>query len=253
MRQINDNSFILKEPYTLKYKWPQDCFVQGGTNGVVFSKTKGKYETAYIEAFPKNPECFIRGEGTTLEEAEKNAYEKFEKYLNCPNHEFEKLPNYKNGMGRCKHCGLKKVVFEPEYTCISCGKHENFTSILKRYKEKDSDCICEECAQEKENFKYLGNRTISSLANHNNGILLIFPALDKETFDKLLVCPNSLKEFFEILSKDSNPYLEERMKRLQTLDETNWERDEKIEGLEALYSYFYRNYMERWVERGFPE
>lgn len=252
MRKINDNSFKLKEPYTLKYDWPQDCFVQGGSNGVVCSKSKGNYETAYFEAFPKNPDCFIRGEGKDIEEAEKNAFEKFEKYSNCPNHEFEKVEGYKNGMGKCKHCGLMKVVFEPDYTCIVCNEHECFTSILKKYKKKESDCICEKCASKKENFKYMGNRTISSLANMYNGILFAYPVLDKETFDKLQTCPNSLEEFFEILSKDSNPYLEERVKRLQTFDETNWTRDEIYETLNDLYSYFYDNYIERWINKPFP-
>lgn len=54
--------------YESKYDW--DCYCQAGSNGVVFSKN-GNYETAFFEAFPKNPKCFIRGEGANIEEAEK--------------------------------------------------------------------------------------------------------------------------------------------------------------------------------------
>ena len=70
MREIKDNSFKMKEPYVLKCDWPEDCFVQGGTSGLVL-KGKSTYKTAFFEAFPKNPDCFVRGEGESLEEAEK--------------------------------------------------------------------------------------------------------------------------------------------------------------------------------------
>ena len=51
--------------YDCKYDW--DCFCQAGEHGVVFS-SKGSYSTAFFEAFPKKPKCFLRGEGKTVEE-----------------------------------------------------------------------------------------------------------------------------------------------------------------------------------------
>lgn len=248
MRQIDDNSFILKEPYILKYDWPDDCFVQGGTNGIVRTN-QGHYYTSYFEAFPKNPDCFIRGEGKDLEEAEKNAYEKFHKYFNCPKHEFEKVPGYKNGMGQCKCCGMKKVVFEPDYECIICKKHEHFVGILPKYKTNETDCLCEECSKKSENFKYLSNRYVEHLANNYNGILLINPVMDKKTFEKLKEIPESLDILYEILSEDSNPYLLERIKRLQTTDESDSTNHKELTSLEEIYSYLYENYMERWINK----
>lgn len=69
MRQIKNNSTF--EPYNCICDWPDDCFVQGGGDGIVIVRDGDNYNTAYFEAFPKNPDCFIRGEGETMEDAEK--------------------------------------------------------------------------------------------------------------------------------------------------------------------------------------
>jgi hypothetical protein len=87
------NSF--DKPYDCLKDWPEDCFVQCGGDGIVFEEgsleetfksedgllktiatvigsptEKKHYRTAFFEAFPKKPSCFIRGEGTTIQEAE---------------------------------------------------------------------------------------------------------------------------------------------------------------------------------------
>lgn len=65
---------ILKSPnkdtteWPCAFPWPEDCFCQAGHSGVVFTKS-GHYRTAFFEAFPKNPNTFIRGEGSTIEVA----------------------------------------------------------------------------------------------------------------------------------------------------------------------------------------
>lgn len=41
----------LKEEYTCTYDWPNDCFIQGGSDGIVFSKN-GNYRIAYFECIP---------------------------------------------------------------------------------------------------------------------------------------------------------------------------------------------------------
>lgn len=244
MRNIQDNS-TFSSNYELTHNWPEDCKVQGGSKGAVVGQTTG-YVTAYFEAFPKNPSCFIRGEGKDMKEAEDKAYEKFIKYTTCPEHEFEKVPSYHNGMGKCKHCGMMKVVFEDEHECIICGKHENFITILPKYKKNENSCMCKECAEKKENFKYLRNRDLKELCHMYNGILLIKPVMDKETLKKLKECPSSFEELYSILEKDSNPYLEERVRRMANLDESEVHA-EKLESLEEVYSYIYDNYIERWV------
>ena len=58
--------------YECKYDWKDNCFVQCGDEGVVLDKVDS-YLTAFFEAFPKEPKTFIRGEGKTIAEAEKQA------------------------------------------------------------------------------------------------------------------------------------------------------------------------------------
>lgn len=137
-----------KEPYPCQMAWPEDCFVQCGGDGLVFTK-KGAledafsnrekmeeaiagvildapvqtehYRTAFFEAFPRNPDTFIRGEGATIEEAEEKAWNKYQRIVTCTGHEYEKR-GYKNGGGICKHCGLfSSGVFEPDEICYLCG------------------------------------------------------------------------------------------------------------------------------------
>lgn len=119
------NSF--DKPYECKKDWSEDCFVQCGDSGVVFSK-EGNYTTAFFEAFPRNPDTFIRGEGATIEEAEQQAWDKLQKYSGCTNHEWEKR-GYTNGAGFCKHCNMfASHVFLIETTCCVCNKVSNYSS-----------------------------------------------------------------------------------------------------------------------------
>ena len=135
--------------YDSKYDW--NCFCQGGTSGIVLPKgsldkifgdepLKGlaeglvdeeSYTTAFFEAFPKTPSCFLRGEGKTIEEAEESCWEKYQKVLNC-NHEMERRDRT-DGYGYCKHCSYSSTVFEPLTKCCKCGKP---TAYTKDYKGK---------------------------------------------------------------------------------------------------------------------
>ena len=95
--------------------WPEDCQVQWGARGIVLRREDkgGNYETAFFESFPKDPQTFIRGEGVTIEEAEIQAFQAFQKYQACQNHEFERR-GYTNGAGFCIHCNLfNSQAFEP--------------------------------------------------------------------------------------------------------------------------------------------
>ncbi|WP_128545095.1 hypothetical protein [Larkinella soli] len=107
-------------PYTCLKDWQDDCFVQAGDDGLVFS-SKGNYLTAFFEAFPNNPDTFIRGEGKTIEEAEESAWGQLQRFQACSGHDFERR-NYRNGAGFCKHCGMfKSKAFEPLDRCHICG------------------------------------------------------------------------------------------------------------------------------------
>jgi len=115
-----------EKEYECKFPWAEDCYCQGGDDGIVFSKNKDSYRTAFFEAFPRNPDTFIRGEGKTIEEAEEKAWNKFQKYNACSNHEFERK-GYTNGAGFCKHCGLfKSKCFEPTTLCSICNKPTDY-------------------------------------------------------------------------------------------------------------------------------
>lgn len=86
-----------------RFPWPDDCRIQGGSSGIVFSP-KGDYRTAFVEAFPQHPGTFIRGEGDTVEEAEAACYKKYKIYKNCDHPAFE-ARHYRNGSGYCTACG----------------------------------------------------------------------------------------------------------------------------------------------------
>lgn len=63
--------------------WPDDCTVQWGGRGVVFSG-KETYQTAFFEAFPADGSAgFLRGEGKTIEEAEADAFSQWERQAGC--------------------------------------------------------------------------------------------------------------------------------------------------------------------------
>jgi hypothetical protein len=121
-------------PLELHHDW--GCFCQAGDNGIVFTRI-GSYRTAFFEAFPEDPNTFIRGEGKDIVEAEENAWVQFEKIKNCKEHEFERK-GYRNGGGFCKNCGLFSVVFEPLEKCCICGVPTYYTY------DKDDNWYCPE-------------------------------------------------------------------------------------------------------------
>jgi len=114
--------------YECKHEWPENCFVQCGGSGIVFSKS-GNYRTSFFEAFPKSPSCFLRGEGASIEEAEQNCWNKYQKVISC-DHEMERRDR-KDGYGYCKHCSYSSMVFEPLTKCCKCGKPSNKTQDYK--------------------------------------------------------------------------------------------------------------------------
>jgi hypothetical protein len=109
----------------LAWPWPEDCYVQGGSHGIVLvhgslSKalttgeldTRGSYRTAFVEAFPAEPKTFLRGEGSTLAEAEEVCWGNYQRVINCGEHEFQQR-GYKNGAGICQNCGLFQMGIFP--------------------------------------------------------------------------------------------------------------------------------------------
>lgn len=83
--------------------WSEDTYVQWGGNGVVIGKNP--YTTAFFEAFPpanENAGGFIRGEGKTIAEAEKDAFSKYQKETGCDH--YWGRERYRNSGQLCRHC-----------------------------------------------------------------------------------------------------------------------------------------------------
>lgn len=111
-----------KEDHIIQYDWK--CNVQSGDSGVVLGKDD-VYQTAFFEAFPNEPSCFIRGEGKDIAESETNAWNKYIKIKDC-NHEMERRDRT-DGYGFCKHCSYCSTVFEPLTKCCKCGVKTAYT------------------------------------------------------------------------------------------------------------------------------
>ena len=131
-----------------QYDWPNGTFVQAGFKGLVVSSDPNKpsYTTSFVEAFPN--ETFIRGEGETLEEAEKAAWHKYLEHSACPGHEWESR-GYQNGGGFCKHCNkFGSKVFTGEQLgqyCNYCGVGTTYGETVLQYSEGElvEDWVCE--------------------------------------------------------------------------------------------------------------
>ncbi len=134
------------KPYECKQPWPEEIFVQCGGHGLVIDAKvpEGSYTTAFFEAFPKAPSCFLRGEGATVEEAEEKCWNKYQKVLTC-DHEMERRDRT-DGYAYCKHCSYASTVFAPLTKCCKCNTPTAYTQDYrgkiyckkhKRFKSKD--------------------------------------------------------------------------------------------------------------------
>ena len=149
-----------KDPYNCLKPWADDTFCQCGGGGVVLTEgdigktlsdpeeqvevikavvgeesKKKFYRTAFFEAFPKNPSCFIRGEGKTIEEAEEKAWAKWQKIESCPQHDFDRRDRT-DGYCFCKICPLSGTFLKPLTKCIVCQEPTS------RYTDKNNVYYC---------------------------------------------------------------------------------------------------------------
>lgn len=150
--------------------WPEDCYVQWGATGIVFTQQeKGSYKTAFFEAFPTDPKTFLRGEGASIEEAERKAFAQFEKHQACANHEFERK-GYTNGAGFCKHCGLfASRMFEPIEDPNPKPKSRLETLLLGLVEDEDPESTVEQLTnEEKEDVKFMIKEILDNLVAKNS-------------------------------------------------------------------------------------
>lgn len=127
--------------YQMGYDWPEDIKVQGGDRGLVFAKS-GSYRTAFVEAFPRG--TFLRGEGPSLAEAEKDCWRQWNKMQACIQHGKWDRRHYRNGSAYCGNCGtwfssvLPELSEDPEREAhflekILRGDVEELKNVLTEY------------------------------------------------------------------------------------------------------------------------
>lgn len=112
--------------YETRYDWGK-VHLQAGESGIVISRGKGSYMTSFFEAFPKVSGfgTFIRGEGKDIDEAEQNAWDKFQKQLACVEHHWTRKVHGRvrsDGYAQCELCGLRATALEPTTKCSKCEK-----------------------------------------------------------------------------------------------------------------------------------
>ena len=119
------NQIIRKTPdYEPVQPWPEDCTVQWG-HGIIPA-------TPFFEAFPTG--TFIRGEGSTIAEAEAKAFAKFSKEEQCDHQWGRQRPGrdlYGNGAGWCQKCSaFRSNMFKP---IVKLRKHRKPLSSSEDY------------------------------------------------------------------------------------------------------------------------
>ncbi|WP_186649919.1 hypothetical protein [Fluviispira vulneris] len=144
-----------------------------------------KFVGFYFEVYLDNPKTYYCSSvALTLEEAEKNAFDKYQSYLNCSGHEYERR-NYKNGVGFCKHCNLfKSKAFLPLTLCVVCqnptqfcrDKNENYYCEMHESSNNDEHYLSRKKARENmrnrkidtEKFKKTLEIVVNSIAKEKN-------------------------------------------------------------------------------------
>ena len=103
--------------------WPEDTLINGSNEYSGVREGKSFFNDAFVEVYVDG--TLIRADALTLVDAENLAWEKYQKRLNCPGHEYE-TRGYTNGAGFCKKCNrFQSHVFTGEELnqfCCICGK-----------------------------------------------------------------------------------------------------------------------------------
>lgn len=115
------------DKYITCFDWTNN-YIQTGKRGLVIHSKRGKhYNSAFFEAFPKinGLSTFIRGEGDSIEAAELSAWEKFQSFLECLDHDWSRTvygEEATDGYAKCLKCGLVAKALKPTTKCDTCGK-----------------------------------------------------------------------------------------------------------------------------------
>lgn len=150
-------AFIVRTGEPARHPWPEGTFLQGGTPFFKGGRVR------FVEAFP--PEGgFFRGDAPTVAEAETQCWDKYQRSVACPEHDWD-ARGYTNGGGFCRRCGVFGThVFTGEQLgqfCHTCGvgttydrysldaywdPDASFTGIVNPGPDEDRVWFCEQHA-----------------------------------------------------------------------------------------------------------
>jgi hypothetical protein len=89
-----------------RWDWPDDCYIHGGEQSGRVDALGRVVPRVFFEAYPRDPlPTYLRGDGSSMEEAEDEAWSLFAVYRACPHPEFE-ARTWRNGSGHCVRCRL---------------------------------------------------------------------------------------------------------------------------------------------------
>lgn len=120
--------------------WGDEIEILQGGGGYVPLDTNTKRRPFFVEVMA--PDIYIRGEGETLEAAEKVAWQKYQNRQTCAEHEYE-TRGYTNGAAFCIHC---KGFFGNVYTAEELGVRCSVCNIFSNYTRLPDDShMCQPC------------------------------------------------------------------------------------------------------------
>lgn len=128
--------------HRLRHDWPANCRLHAWGGGLVIAADGSAYGTAFFEAFPRDPDTLLRGQGATIDDAEDDAWAKWQQRCRCPGHEFEPR-GYRNGAGICRHCDLFAA---DVFTAQDLGMVCSVCAIPANYEFVGDDSWCREHA-----------------------------------------------------------------------------------------------------------
>lgn len=165
-----------------QHDWPDNVRIQHGEKGIVFSKN-GNYSTSFFEAFPPTSvtDSYVRGEGSSVKEAENNAFEKYLKMINCEQHDYVRKGKGESGI--CKLCSsTKDEVFPPveSLTCSVCNKPSSNFYFLGISEEKVDENDIESFFRKSENYCYQHYKEVLNNEFNKAKILKEFTDLNED-------------------------------------------------------------------------
>lgn len=204
---------LTREEYKCKFKWPEKVQTQHGKKGIKVSKN-GNYTTAFFEVFNINvTDSYIRGEGKTVEDAERKAFNRYDKMKECNEHDFRRVGETVNAQ-----CIL----------CNSCKYH--FFEPLEKFK-------CKICDQKSVRFRLPDGTQNVYCYQHYFESLSDYIYVNKNKYQKILDMKNKSKEEYDLFYE--NIYLIEYIahEKVQSKVPCNFDSESEFNFVSERYTH----------------